>query len=496
MVYLNESLLKIQRILHLSSQLNLEKSSREHYNKKLSSRSGSFPSNRIGVVKSTKRVINKVTTQRRQSRSLSQQINSHGLISIKFLVSNRLAGLIIGSGGASIRELIEVTKARVSMSSKDEYYPGTNDRVLLITGRPNEVMFAQCLVWDLMAIQISDEEDGRRTVWSPRNASRDTNGAHDDTQISGRLTIPATAAGLIIGRAGATIRSISEESGATLSVNSNDGTNERTISIGGSKQSCSECLILIIEKLVEGGEVSQYDDDHHMEQSSQDDDSSQISALSRGSRSKGSENNDFHDPRKVIRNPNNSRGNTGSSNWLRGLEFEGDEKMSSRDGRSLSSSMNFSEDSNHNQNGRNTRKNSIDYDDDLREIDYSRGSDMSRRAPLPLRKSGVDHSLGDSRETRGGNRDNGRRGGGPNNAEILSTNTVIHVAVSDDHIGKIMGKQSHILNEIMNLSAARITISPRGEYIEGTRNRLVTVTGAPVCAQTAHMLIAQKLNQE
>jgi hypothetical protein len=328
MVYLNESLLKIQRILHLSSQLNLEKSSREHYNKKLSSRSGSFPSNRIGVVKSTKRVINKVTTQRRQSSPLSQQNNPHGLISVKFLISNRLAGLIIGSGGASIRELMEVSKARVSVASKDEYYPGTNDRVLLITGRPNEVMFAQCLVWDLMAIQISDEEDGRRTVWSPRNASRDTNGAHDDTQISGRLTIPATAAGLIIGRAGATIRSISEESGATLSVNSNDGTNERVISIGGSKQSCSECLILIIEKLVEGGEVSQYDDDHHMEQSSQDDDSSQISALSRGSRSKGSDNNDSHDPRKVIpiRNQNNSRGNTASSNWHRVLEFEGNDK--------------------------------------------------------------------------------------------------------------------------------------------------------------------------
>jgi predicted RNA-binding protein YlqC (UPF0109 family) len=410
---------------------------------------GSRNNSKEGVVKITKRVINKVTTQRRQSRSPSQQNSSHGLISVKFLISNRLAGSIIGSGGASIRELIEVSKARVSVASKDESYPGTNDRVLLITGRPNEVMFAQSLVWELMAIHILDEEDGKRTVWSPRKSSRDTHGAHDDTQISGRLTIPATAAGLIIGRAGATIRSISEESGATLSVNSKedaeeDGTNERIISIGGSKQSCCECLTLIIEKLVEGGEVSQYDDDHHMEQSNQNDESSQSSPLSRGSRSKGFENNNFHDPRKVIsiRNQNNSRGNTGSGNWLRGLEFEGDDpKMSSRDGRSLSSSMNFNVDSNYKQDGRNSRKNSIDYDEDLREPDYSRGNDMSRRAPPPLRKSGVDYSLGDAREIRGGN---GRRGGGHNNAEILSTNTVIHVAVSDDHIGKIVGKQVYI----------------------------------------------------
>lgn len=35
----------------------------------------------------------------------------------------------------------------------------------------------------------------------------------------------------------------------------------------------------------------------------------------------------------------------------------------------------------------------------------------------------------------------------------------------------------------------------RGEFIEGTTNRLVTIAGAPDCAQTAHHLITQKLHQ-
>lgn len=211
-----------------------------------------------GVFKSTKRVIDKVTTQRRQSRSPSQQSSSHGLISVKFLISNRLAGSIIGAGGASIRELVEVSKARLTVASKEEPYPGTNDRVLLITGKPNEVIYASSLIWHCMAIHVADEENGRRTVWSPRKSSRDTQGAHDDTQISGRVTIPASAAGLIIGRAGANIKYVTEESGATLSVNGKeeaeeDGTNERIMLIGGSKQSCCECLTMIIEKLAEGG---------------------------------------------------------------------------------------------------------------------------------------------------------------------------------------------------------------------------------------------------
>lgn len=420
--------------------------------------------NKEGVVKSSKRSIDKVTTQKRQSRSPSQKDSYHGLISVKFLVSNRLAGSIIGSGGASIKELVEVSNARVSVASKEESYPGTNDRILLITGKPNEVIFAQSLVWEIMAIQSSDEESGRRTVWSPRRSSRDTSGAHDDCQISGRLTIPAAAAGIVIGRSGATIRSISEDSGATLQVNSKeeaveDGTNERILSIVGTKQSCCECLTLIIEKLVEGGEVSQYDDNQHMEQSTQNNENirrspraSAITSNARGSRQRVSENFDKNDNRKVI-TFNSSHQNSGSGNWVRGLEFEGNEK--NMGGRSLSSSMNFSTDSNYSdyQNNRNSRRDSMDND----EQDYSRGNDTSRRPPPPLRNSSVDTSLRDSRggrnkdvgnqysqEARRGNMNNGRHV----NAEILSTNTVINVAISDDHIGKIVGKQ--VLYMIVN----------------------------------------------
>ena len=45
----------------------------------------------------------------------------------------------------------------------------------------------------------------------------------------------------------------------------------------------------------------------------------------------------------------------------------------------------------------------------------------------------------------------------------------------------------------MSLSGAKVTISAREDMIEGTTNRTVTITGNPVCAQTAHMFIAQRL---
>ncbi|MBX9771134.1 MAG: hypothetical protein K2X29_07170 [Candidatus Obscuribacterales bacterium] len=59
----------------------------------------------------------------------------------------------------------------------------------------------------------------------------------------------------------------------------------------------------------------------------------------------------------------------------------------------------------------------------------------------------------------------------------------------------MLGPQGTRLNEITSLSGARIAVSKRGEYLEGTTNRLVTITGSPPSAQTAHTLIIHKLRQ-
>lgn len=49
------------------------------------------------------------------------------------------------------------------------------------------------------------------------------------------------------------------------------------------------------------------------------------------------------------------------------------------------------------------------------------------------------------------------------------------------------------MREIISLSGAKVVVSPRGEYVEGTTNRLVTITGSPTAAQTAHLFITQRL---
>lgn len=54
--------------------------------------------------------------------------------------------------------------------------------------------------------------------------------------------------------------------------------------------------------------------------------------------------------------------------------------------------------------------------------------------------------------------------------------------------------QGSTMREIISLSGAKVVVSPRGEYVEGTTNRLLTITGTPTCAQTAHLFITQRLH--
>ncbi len=180
-------------------------------------------------------------------------------LSIKFLVSNGLAGTLIGTGGNAIKELIEISGARVSVSSLTDVYPGTSDRIVLISGVLDTVDSAQSLVWEMMAANI--QANGDKTVsWSPRTA-QENQGQFDDIPVSGKVSIPASAGGMILGRGGASLRQISEESGARVQMSGKDDsifTQERILTISGSPDACAKCVSAVVTKLAEDLVAAQY----------------------------------------------------------------------------------------------------------------------------------------------------------------------------------------------------------------------------------------------
>lgn len=152
---------------------------------------------------------------------------------------------------------MEVTGANVHISSISDVYPGTNDRVVYVTGTLDAVSEAQAMTWDMIG-RVALAAEGEQAVWSPKTNMDSV----DDTAVEGKITIPATAAGSIIGRGGSTIQTIIEESGAQVTISNLNSeppnTNERVVTISGTVTSCASATNFILAKLAEDPETAQY----------------------------------------------------------------------------------------------------------------------------------------------------------------------------------------------------------------------------------------------
>lgn len=74
-------------------------------------------------------------------------------ISIKFLLSNAEAGSIIGKGGSTISDFQSRSGARIQLSRNNEFFPGTMDRIVMVSGPIDDVLKAV----DLILNKLLDE---------------------------------------------------------------------------------------------------------------------------------------------------------------------------------------------------------------------------------------------------------------------------------------------------------------------------------------------------
>ncbi|XP_067170555.1 RNA-binding protein Nova-2 isoform X2 [Apteryx mantelli] len=79
---------------------------------------------------------------------------------------------------------------------------------------------------------------------------------------------------------------------------------------------------------------------------------------------------------------------------------------------------------------------------------------------------------------------------------VESAKELVEIAVPENLVGAILGKGGKTLVEYQELTGARIQISKKGEFIPGTRNRKVTITGPPAATQAAQYLISQRVTYE
>jgi RNA-binding protein Nova len=88
-----------------------------------------------------------------------------------------------------------------------------------------------------------------------------------------------------------------------------------------------------------------------------------------------------------------------------------------------------------------------------------------------------------------GGYDGGAGGGGGE-----SVTYTVHVP--DHQIPAILGRGGASIKEMMAESGASIKVSQKGDYVPGTQNRIITITGSQTAASMAHQLVSAKIPQE
>lgn len=138
---------------------------------------------------------------------------------------------------------MESSNANIKFSSGRECYPGTSDRVCIITGKIDTICNALQLIFDALS-----------TSTHPRGE-----------EISGALTnfkmlLSNIASGMVIGKSGSTIKSLKAEFGVKLQVSSKDenALPERMLTINGNKEDVLRVIERVLQHTVGDPESSKW----------------------------------------------------------------------------------------------------------------------------------------------------------------------------------------------------------------------------------------------
>ncbi|GAX79930.1 hypothetical protein CEUSTIGMA_g7370.t1 [Chlamydomonas eustigma] len=160
----------------------------------------------------------------------------------KLLVANPIAGSIIGKSGANIEQLQRSSGARIQLSRSGEFFPGTSDRVLLLSGSLHSVLTSIFLILEKISRDSS-------TSTKSRSSRDDVPG--EGSQV--KLALSRRLCGLLIGHKGQTVRDFISDSGSTIRVQSlselTPSDPERTITVSGARDQVLRAVALILNTL-------------------------------------------------------------------------------------------------------------------------------------------------------------------------------------------------------------------------------------------------------
>ena len=207
---------------------------------------------------------------------------------IKLLVSNNVAGSIIGRSGQTISELQAQSSTRIKLSQTGEYFPGTQDRVCLIQGQAENVKNAMSLLLSrIFAIQqqnhlqnVSSQQEHHHLRATPEHFLRTRESLQPPSSVFNfvvRILVPSSSCGLIIGKGGSGIKHMVDSSGVkSVRLSPKEGsdvcadpfsasaalpsaTSERVVTVSGPDlNSCIKCSFIIFDGMTSHPDMCRY----------------------------------------------------------------------------------------------------------------------------------------------------------------------------------------------------------------------------------------------
>jgi len=183
---------------------------------------------------------NNGSSNKRSTRDRDRVGDEEDEVYLKMMIPAPVAGGVIGRGGDKIGQIQKEANVRMKMSKNNEHYPGTQERLCLIIGSIKAVLKAHQMVVERM-----QEKDGLSQI-----CNRDSELQERVNQI--KVVIPNTTAGFLIGKSGATIKNIKDESGAHVQISSKQtDLPERIVTIDGDPERRIKALSMIVRKIAE-----------------------------------------------------------------------------------------------------------------------------------------------------------------------------------------------------------------------------------------------------
>ena len=360
-----------------------------------------------------------------------------------------VAGLIIGKEGGMISELMNLTQTNVKFSPGRELYPGTQERVCIITGQiPNIVAAVRGILEKIRNSDSTYDHDAGKSL---------------------KMLVSNIASGMVIGKLGGTVKMIQQDYNVRIQITNKEETRglpERTMIImADDPEYILSAFQNILERIIGDPEAEKWRrlvsySGYNLTPPisnvlSQPSSASSIITSS----SQGMDYSSFlqaflqsHQAQSGFQSGSfphlhsGGGGSLGIGNFLQGTSS------------SLSESSG--------QTGLTNAMLTYMYSQSL-----TSGSGYFSRYP-PMMIDGVNLSVPGA------------------------TLATFEVAIPEVMINAVLGTGLKVISDIMQSTGTRLQLSSKGDYIPGTYNRKLTITGPILSVQAAHLTVMQNLVRE